>query len=97
MYNDWFEDDFFHWDSQNKQHIGTPRMRGMVSGALRPHLFVRIRQTANGRTVPFIYAGELAYSSHEADTRNPVHVIWESLDYRDDPNEALKAIYEWRP
>ena len=31
-YNDYFEEDFFHWDSQNKQHINTPGIQKIVKG-----------------------------------------------------------------
>jgi hypothetical protein len=96
-YNDWFEDDFFHWDSQNQQHFDTPRVQDMVTGRLTPHLLARVHQRVDGVTQPFIYAGELAYSSHQPGTRNPVHIIWEAAEFQDAPNDELRAIYVWRP
>jgi len=49
-YNDWFEGDFFHWDSQNGQHIDTPRIKQVTSGKLQPHLLVRVDQKVKGQT-----------------------------------------------
>ena len=30
QYNDYFEEDFFHWDSQTTQHINSPKMQQVV-------------------------------------------------------------------
>ena len=39
-YNDYFENDFFRWDSQNPQHINTPMIQKMVRGKLIYIFFV---------------------------------------------------------
>ena len=41
-YNDYFENDFFRWDSQNPQHINTPMIQKMVNGEVDIFLFCRI-------------------------------------------------------
>lgn len=96
-YNDWFENDFFHWDSQNTQHIDTPRIKQITSGDLEPHLLVRVVQMVKGKTQPYVYAGRLQFATHDESTHNPVHIVWECLDYQDEPNAALKAVYHWSP
>jgi len=58
-FDDKFEDDLFHWDSQTTQHINTPKFQELITGKRVPHLFVRINQKLKGKTQPFVYAGEL--------------------------------------
>ena len=41
-FNDFFEGDFFHWDSQTTQHINTPKIQEIVNGDRTPHLMIRI-------------------------------------------------------
>lgn len=97
-YNDWFEGRNFHWDSQTTQHYGTPRIQDMVSGRLEVWLFARINDRDDRRAVePFVCAGRLQYVTHDEGTANPVHVVWQCVDYRDDAPNDLQAIYAWRP
>ena len=49
-FDDFFEEDFFHWDSQTTQHIDSPKIQDIVNGDLTPHLFVRI--TPNLKVLP---------------------------------------------
>ena len=77
-YNDWFDGDTFHWDSQNQQNIDSPRIRQMVLGTLEPQLFVRVRAKIRGETQPFVFAGRLEYIDHNLETSNPVHIRWRS-------------------
>ena len=58
-YNDYFEEDFFHWDSQNKQHINTPGIKKIIGEDSSTNLFVRITSKTKNQTNPFIYCGEL--------------------------------------
>ena len=37
-FNDFFEGDFFHWDSQTTQHIQSPQIEMVVNGELTPCL-----------------------------------------------------------
>ena len=55
IYNDYFENDFFHWDSQNKQHINTPRIQEIVNKEVKVILFCRIKKSIKGNTQPYIY------------------------------------------
>lgn len=97
QYRDWFNGDIFHWDSQNRQHLDSPRIRQMIEGSLQPRLFVRVRAKVKGITQPFVYAGRLEYADHEVGTSNPVHIMWQSLDFDDHPNPDLATVYAWLP
>ena len=97
-FDDFFEGDFFHWDSQTPQHINTPKIQDIVSGNIVPHLFVRIKQKAKSKTLPFIYCGRLSYDSYEKNTSKPVHIIFQNSDYDDfTQNANLNEIYRWKP
>lgn len=97
-YNDYFEEDFFHWDSQNKQHINTPGIQKIVTGQNTTHLFVRINNVTKNLTNPFFYCGRLVYDSYDKKTSNPVHIVFQNIDYDDNTNnEDLIDIYLWTP
>jgi hypothetical protein len=97
-FNDFFEGDYFHWDSQTTQHINSPRIQNVVDGELETHLFTRITQKVKGQTQPFLYCGQLKYSEHDSNTDKPVHIIFENIDYDDfTENEELINIYLWKP
>lgn len=97
QYNDWFEGNLFHWDSQTGQHISSKRIQEIVTGELKTFLFVRIKEKLKGVTQPFSFAGLLGYQSHDVTTSNPVHIIWESFDYDDGIGGPLAEAYRWRP
>lgn len=97
-FEDYFQGDYFHWDSQTTQHINTPKIQEIVRGTRTPHLFVRLRQKVRSRTQPFIYCGRLKYEEHEPGTAKPVHMIFQNIDYNDDTEDlGLLEIYNWRP
>lgn len=97
-YNDFFENDFFHWDSQSNQHINTPRIKDIIGHQKEILLFCRLHQKIKNKTQPNIYCGRLKYFEYEKNTNNPVHIIFESLDYDDQiENIDLKDIWNWKP
>lgn len=97
-FNDYYEGDYFHWDSQPKQHIGTPRMKDIIGDEHTTHLFARVNQKSKAKTLPFIYCGRLIFHEHEEGTANPAHIIFQNIDYDDfTTNKDLQAIYDWRP
>lgn len=97
-YNDYFEEDYFHWDSQNKQHINTPGIQKIVKGITTTFLFIRIHDKTKNVTNPFIYSGRLIYDSHDRNSSNPVHIVFQNIDYDDNTTvEDLIDIYLWRP
>ncbi len=97
-FEDYFQGDYFHWDSQTTQHINTPKIQEIVRGTRTPHLFVRLRQKVRSKTQPFIYCGRLKYEEYEPGTAKPVHMIFQNIDYNDDTEDlGLLEIYNWRP
>jgi hypothetical protein len=96
-YNDFFENDLFHWDSQTRQHIETPRIAQLVSGDVNIYLFVRVEEKNKSKTNPFIYCGELEYLSHDALTNKPVHIIFQLINYEKNPSVELEKVYSWKP
>ena len=97
-FNDFFEGNYFHWDSQTTQHIDTPKIQEIVKGDLIPHLFVRIFPKIKRVTQPFIYCGRLTYLSYEEGTSKPVHMHYLNIDYDAyTQNEDLIGIYSWKP
>ncbi len=97
-FDDFFEGEYFHWDSQTTQHINTPKIQEIVTEFRVPHLFVRVQQKIKGKTQPFVYCGRLVYSEYEKGTSKPVHIIFQNIDYDDfTENEDLIEIYLWKP
>ena len=97
-FNDFFQEDFFHWDSQTTQNIDTPTIQQIVKGDLTPHLFVRVVQKIKNVTQPFIYCGRLVFDTHEEGTSKPVHMLFHNIDYDDHTtNDDLIDIYLWKP
>lgn len=97
-FDDFFEEDFFHWDSQTTQHIDSPKIKEIVSGDRKTFLFVRVVQKIKNVTQPFVYCGRLEYQSYEEGTSKPVHIIFQNTDYDDyTDNEDLQDIYLWSP
>ena len=97
-FNDFFEGDFFHWDSDTTQDINTQKIQDIVLGNTVPHLFVRIKQKQKSKTLPFIYCGRLRYDSHDINTSKPVHLIYQNIDYDDfTENSDLLQVYRWKP
>ena len=97
-FDDFFEGDYFHWDSQTTQHINTPKIQEIVNGERTPHLMIRITPKIKNVTQPFVYCGRLKYVEYEEGTSKPVHIVFQNIDYQDDTdNEKLLEIYSWKP
>ena len=97
-FDDFFEGDYFHWDSQTTQHINSPKIQLLIKRELTPHLFVRLRQKNKSKTLPFVYCGRLAFSEYEEGTARPVHIIFQNIDYDDfSTDRDLLDIYNWKP
>lgn len=97
-FNDYFEEDIFHWDSQPSQHLNVPRIRKIINKEVKILLFTRILQKIKSKTQPFVYCGELEYLDHDENTSNPIHLMFQSIDY--DENTQIKNlidIYNWKP
>lgn len=97
-FDDFFEGDYFHWDSQTTQHIESPKIQSLINGELTPYLFARIKQKEKSKTLPFVYCGRLAFSEHEEGTARPVHIVFQNIDYDDfTDNRELLDVYSWKP
>jgi len=97
-YNDFFDGDYFQWDSQNRQSFDSLRIQAMYTNKINVYLMARVSDKLKGRTQPFIYCGQLEYFSHDESTNNPVHVTFTCLDIQfDNPNDELKTLYNWKP
>ena len=97
-FDDFFEGDYFHWDSQTTQHIESPKIQSLINGELTPYLLVRIKQKEKSKTLPFVYCGRLAFSEYEEGTARPVHIVFQNIDYDDfTDNRGLLDIYSWKP
>lgn len=97
-FNDYFQEDYFHWDSQTTQHIKSPRIQKIIKGDVEVNLFVRIHPRIKSQVQPFTYCGRLNYIEYDPSTTKPVHIIFHSLDFIENTSfENLMEIYEWRP
>ena len=97
-FDDFFEEDFFHWDSQTTQHIKSPKIQAVVNGLVETYLFVRVRQKEKSKTLPFVYCGRVKFVSHEKGTSKPVHILFQNIDYDDFTDNAnLVNVYRWKP
>lgn len=97
-FDDFFEEDFFHWDSQTTQHIDSPKIKEVVNGAVVTYLFVRVRQKDRTKTLPFVFCGRVKYVSYEEGTSKPVHILFQNIDYDDfTQNLDLLNVYRWKP
>lgn len=97
-FDDFFEGEYFHWDSQTTQHIQSPKIQEIISGERTPYLFARVSQKIKSITQPFIYCGRLKFEDYEKGTAKPVHIIFQNIDYDDfTENFDLLEIYSWHP
>ena len=97
-FNDYFDGDLFHWDSQTTQHINTPRIQKIVNKEIPILLFTRIHPKVKSQTQPFVYCGRLEYIEHDENSTRPIHVVYQSLDYDETTqNQNLIDIYNWKP
>lgn len=97
-FNDYFDGDIFHWDSQTTQHINTPRIQKIVNKELPILLFTRVHPKIKSQTQPFVYCGRLEYIEHDENTTRPIHIVYQSLDYDETTqNQNLIDIYNWKP
>lgn len=97
-FNDFFDGEYFHWDSQTTQHINSPKIQEIINNERIPHLFVRINQKIKNKTQPFVYCGRLIFNEYEKETSKPIHIIFQNIDYDDfTDNEDIMDIYLWKP
>ena len=97
-YNDFFDGDYFEWDSQNSQSFESGRIQNIYANEVKVYLMARILDKFKGKTQPFIYCGELSYYSHDILSNKPVHITFKCKDFKYETlNEELKLLYNWKP
>jgi len=95
-YNDFFDGDELHWQSQYRHSQESPLILNLASGRSQAHLFARLRRKLRGQTQKFIYCGRLAWSRIESGNY-PVNCRFRMLDQPFNPNADLQALYAWKP
>ena len=60
-------------------------------------LFTRVHEKTKSKSNPFIYCGALSYKTHDETTSKPVHIVFNCLEYQDEPNAQLAKVYDWTP
>jgi len=53
-FNDYFDGDMFHWDSQPSQHVNVPRIKNIINKEIEILLFTRIHQKIKSQTQIFL-------------------------------------------
>jgi hypothetical protein len=96
-YNDYFEREFFRWDSQNRQHPETTTIKKIINNECKVWLFARIEEKINGKTEPFVFCGQLKFLAYDKETSKPVHIIYRSLNYNAHLDRNLYDLYNWKP
>lgn len=94
-FNDYFDGENFHWDSQPQQNINTPTIQSIVNQHNDVILFARIHKSIRGVTQSFVYCGRLDYLTYDPATSKPVHITFYSRDYRPGKTVELDDIYYW--
>jgi hypothetical protein len=96
-YNDYFNNEYFEWDSQNSQSFENNRIQAIYNEKVDVYLMARVSGKIKGKTEPFIYCGEIKYYYHDKNSANPVHIIFRCLEYQAETiNENLKELYNWK-
>ncbi len=97
IYNDYFEKEFFRWDSQNRQHPETTTIKKIINNECNILLFARIEEKIDGKTQPFVFCGQLKFLAYDKKTSKPVHIIYRSLNYNPHLDRNLYDLYKWQP
>ena len=95
LYNDYFDDEDFMWESQNNNTLETVSIKAIIEDD-NNHLFIRVTSNVKGKTLPFTYAGRVTPVDFNENVK-PMQFQFECLDYQAKPNTALAEIYKWRP
>ena len=89
-YSDFFDNSDFYWSSRNKDTIETSYIDKILN-SVPTYLFCRINKKSD-----FIYVGALEALDFN-DEIKPIQFQFEALDFKENPNKQLKALYDWKP
>lgn len=97
-FNNYFDKNLFHLDSQTTQHINSPKIQEIVNTKKKVYLFCREIKKIKGKTQPFVYCGTLKFIDYDKLTSKPVHMVFESIDFQwSTNNDDLLNLYTWSP
>lgn len=94
-YDDRFEGDQFHWQSQYRQSRKSKALVDIENGSTPALLFVRILAKGSKAAEPFHYLGEISLRSMESD--QPVDCVFDVKEGLQGRSESIDQILRWRP
>lgn len=94
-YDDRFEDEQFHWQSQYRQNRKSRALVDIKNGSVPALLFVRIWAKGGRVAEPFHYLGEVSLTSMEGD--QPVDCVFDVKESLQDRSQSIDQILRWRP
>ena len=87
LYNDYFDNEDFMWESQNKNTLETTSIKTIIEED-NNHLFIRVSSKIKGKTQPFTYAGRITPVDFNENVK-PMQFQFECLDYQTQPNNPF--------
>lgn len=94
-YDDRFEGEQFHWQSQYRQNRKSKALVDIRNGSVPALLFVRIRAKDGKSAEPFHYLGEVSLTSMEGD--QPVDCVFDVKESLQGRSQSIEQILRWRP
>jgi len=94
-YDDRFEGEQFHWQSQYRQSRTSKALVDIKNGAASALLFVRILAKGGRTAEPFHYLGEVSLKSMEGD--QPVDCVFDVKESLQGRSDSIDQILHWRP
>jgi len=94
-YDDRFEGEQFHWQSQYRQTRRSKALVDIENGSTSALLFVRIFAKGSKAAEPFHYLGEVSLRSMERD--QPVDCVFDVKGSLQGRSESIDQILRWRP
>ena len=96
-YNDYFDGNYFHWESQIRQGINSPAIQKMIKGRVKVFLMARTNDKIKSKTQPFTFCGKLQYFDHDKKTLKPAKIIFNVVSYKSSATGSLYDVYAWSP
>ncbi|AWH20110.1 DUF3427 domain-containing protein [Stenotrophomonas sp. ZAC14D2_NAIMI4_6] len=94
-YDDRFEGEQFHWQSQYRQNRKSEALVDVEDGTATALLFVRIWAKRGKTAEPFYYLGEVSLKSMEGD--RPVDCVFDVKESLRGRSRSIDQILRWRP
>lgn len=94
-YDDRFEGEQFHWQSQYRQSRRSKALVDIKNGSVSSLLFVRVFAKGGKTAEPFYYLGEVFLRSMESD--QPVDCVFDVKESLRGQSNSIDQILSWRP